>query len=48
MAEKMRPSNDMGNYLQGQINPASTSDIAAVTAGGDATARLIPLGSTGK
>lgn len=33
----VNPQNDMGNSSQEQIRPQSTSDIAAVAAGGDAT-----------
>lgn len=39
---------DMGTTKQEQIRPASTTDIAPVTAGGDASARLMALSSTAK
>ena len=39
----LNPSNDMGASVQDKLRPASTSDIAAVVAGGDATARLVNL-----
>lgn len=42
-AAMINPSNDMGNSEQGKLKAASTSDIAAVTAGGDAGARLVTL-----
>jgi hypothetical protein len=37
------PENDMGKSDQGKFKAASTSDIAAVTAGGNAAARLMAL-----
>lgn len=40
MAAATDPSRDLGTSEQGKLNPASTSDIAPVTANGDATARL--------
>lgn len=43
------PNNDMGTSTQEQIRPQSTSDIAAVAAGGDATqsaAKLVELTKT--
>lgn len=42
-AEQMDPNQDRGTSNQGTLKPASTSDIAAVVAGGDATARLVAL-----
>lgn len=41
--EQLNPSNDRGESVQGKLKAASTSDIAAVVAGGDASARLVPL-----
>ncbi len=46
MAAATNPANDMGNSEQGKLKPASTSDIVAVTAGGDAAARLANLRAT--
>lgn len=49
MKEKLaqiNPENDMGKSEQGPIKPQSTSDVAAVAAGGDATqsaAKLVAL-----
>lgn len=40
MAAATNPANDFGTSEQERLNPSSTSDIAPVTAGGDATARL--------
>lgn len=43
------PKNDMGTSKQDQIRPQSTTDIAAVAAGGDATqsaAKLVELTKT--
>lgn len=37
---KMNPNNDMGSSEQGKLNPASTSDIAPVALGGDASSHL--------
>lgn len=37
------PDRDMGKTEQERIRPASTTDIASVTAGGDASARLMNL-----
>lgn len=42
-AEMLNPDNDMGTSTPGNLKTATTSSIAAVTAGGDAAARLIPL-----
>jgi len=45
-AAHTNPENDFGNYNSGNIKPASTSDIASVAAGGDATqsaAKLVAL-----
>lgn len=39
-AAKMNPSNDMGSSEQGKLNPASTTDIAPVALGGDASSHL--------
>ena len=39
-ASKMNPANDMGSSEQGPLKPASTSDIAPVALGGDASAHL--------
>lgn len=39
-AAKMNPANDMGSSEQGPLKPASTSDIAPVALGGDASAHL--------
>lgn len=41
--EQLNPANDRGTSEQGTLKPASTSDIAAVVAGGDAAARLVAL-----
>lgn len=35
MARQSNPQNDFGNSDQGNLNPASTMDIAAVAGGGD-------------
>lgn len=43
MQEATDPDRDLGEYKQGKLNAASTSDIAPVTAGGDAGARLVAL-----
>jgi len=43
MAAATNPNNDMGNSDPGKFTPASTSNIAAVTAGGDASTRLAAL-----
>jgi len=43
MAAATDPNNDMGNSDPGKFTPASTSSIAAVTANGDAAARLANL-----
>lgn len=43
------PSNDMGNSASGTFKPMSTTDVAAVAAGGDATqaaAKLVELTKT--
>lgn len=40
---RLNPNNDMGTSDQGKLRTANTTNIAAVTAGGDAAARLIPL-----
>ena len=45
-AKFIDPENDMGNSEQGKLNPASTTDIAAVTAGGDPLARLLASRTT--
>lgn len=37
---QMNPANDMGSSDSGKLNPASTSDIAAVALGGDGAASL--------
>ena len=48
MAAQVNPQNDRGESVQGRLNAASTQDVAAVAAGGDATqlhqqvAKLIP------
>lgn len=45
-AKFVDPTNDMGNTAQEPIRPQSTSDIASVAAGGDATqsaAKLVAL-----
>jgi hypothetical protein len=39
-AAKMNPANDMGNSDQGKLKPASTTDIAPVALGGDASSHL--------
>lgn len=39
-AAHLNPANDMGTSEQGKLNPASTTDIAPVAIGGDATAHL--------
>ena len=39
-AAHLNPANDMGTSDQGKLNPASTTDIAPVAIGGDATAHL--------
>ncbi len=43
MAAATNPARDMGTSEQGKLNAASTSDIAPVAAGGDATARLTAI-----
>lgn len=43
MAAATDPSNNFGDYEPGKFKPGSTSDIAAVTHGGDATARLMAI-----
>lgn len=49
LMEEMAAGKDFGSYAQGNISPASTTDIAPVTANGDATARLTALkGSVAK
>lgn len=40
---QLNPSNDMGTSTQKPLNAMSTSDIAPTTAGGNASARLIPV-----
>jgi len=40
MAAATDPKQNFGSYVQGTLRPASTSDIAAVAAGGDGAARL--------
>lgn len=45
-AAMLNPANDMGTSEQGKLKTATTSSIAAVTAGGDAGARLIPLAAS--
>lgn len=43
----MDPTRDMGNSVQGKLNPTSTTDVSAVSGGGDArsiAARLADLG----
>lgn len=45
-AAMLNPANDMGTSDPGKFKAASTTSIAAVTAGGDAGARLIPLADT--
>lgn len=48
-AKHIDPANDMGTYRQEAIRPASTTDIASVAAGGDATqaaAKLVALTKT--
>lgn len=47
-AAMLNPENNMGTSDQGKLKAASTSDIAAVTAGGDASARLMTLASSTK
>ena len=48
MQAQLNPENDRGESVQGPLNAASTRDMAAVAAGGDATAlhaqvaKLIP------
>jgi len=37
---KLNPNNDMGTSEQGKLKPASTSDIASVALGGDASSHL--------
>lgn len=37
MQGHVNPENDRGTSVQGNLNPASTRDMAAVAAGGDAT-----------
>lgn len=39
-AAKMDPSNDMGSSDSGKLKPASTTDIAPVALGGDASSHL--------
>jgi hypothetical protein len=39
-AAQMNPGNDMGTSEQGKLNPASTTDIAPVALGGDASSHL--------
>lgn len=36
----LNPNNDMGTSEQGKLNPASTTDIAPVALGGDASSHL--------
>ncbi len=43
MAAATNPGNDMGKSEQGKFKPASTSDMLAVTANGDAAARMAAL-----
>lgn len=43
-AAHLNPANDMGVSNQGKLNAASTTDIASVTAGGNAAARLMAAG----
>lgn len=48
-AKHIDPTNNMGNSDQGTFKPMSTSDVAAVAAGGDATqsaAKLVALTKT--
>lgn len=53
IAAQTNPANDRGESVQGRLNAASTSDIAPVAAGGDASqlhaqvAKLVP-GKTAK
>lgn len=42
-AKHVNPLNDMGKTIQESIRPQSTSDIASVAAGGDATQAAIKL-----
>lgn len=45
-AKHIDPANDMGNSSEERIRPMSTTDVAAVAAGGDATqsaAKLVAL-----
>lgn len=39
----LNPDNDMGKSEPGKLNAASTTSIAPTAAGGDASARLIPV-----
>lgn len=45
MAAATSLQRDLGSSEQGKLNPTSTTDIAPVTAGGDASARLASLRS---
>lgn len=48
-AKHIDPSNDMGNSTPGTFRPMSTTDVASVAAGGDATqaaAKLVELTKT--
>ena len=49
LMNKTNPENDLGEFLPTKLTPASTSDIAPVAAGGDATdikARIASLLAT--
>lgn len=45
-AAMMNPDNDMGTSEPGKLKAASTTSIAPVAAGGDASARLIPVAAS--
>lgn len=43
---RLNPNNDMGTSDTGKLRTANTTNVAAVVAGGDAAARLIPVNPT--